>query len=131
MKESTNNQSSADDNIQVLLTLYRSNRDNQELYFKQQWKGIYYVISLYCAIFAVFNHIDFVTYEFYMNIMGSIVFVFSTVIICIHECSLCETREADDNFRKRNELKVIEDIFGKSDSSKSKCIFYFMLIFNF
>jgi UDP-N-acetylmuramyl pentapeptide phosphotransferase/UDP-N-acetylglucosamine-1-phosphate transferase len=137
MKANTDSQSSTGDDIQVLLTLYQSNRNNQELYIKLQRRDIYYAISLYCAIYSVFTALSkyaismntsYQTLPFY--IMGSIVFVFSTVLICIHECALCETRKADTNFRKKKKLEAIEKIFGKSDSSKSKSVFYIILIFN-
>lgn len=114
--------------IQVLLTLYSANRSNQEFYFKQQWLAIYYAITLYAALFSVFISIRVNSFPFF--ILGGIVFIYSTTIICILESSLCGTREADKKFWAIKQLRAIGKIFGEFDSSKSKTVFYIIIIFN-
>ncbi len=77
------------------------------------------------------NISDITNLLFPFNIMVSIVFIFSAVVICIHESALCDTRKADMSFRKEKDLRAIKKIFGKPDSSNSTHVFYIIFIFNF
>ena len=124
--------------LQVLLTLYQSNRSNQEFYFKQQWNSIFYSISLYIAIFSIFGFFNKAAIysncseilKFPFNIMGCAVVIFSSVLVCMHECALCDTRKIDRDLRKKDGFKVIESILSKYNSAKSSFVFYFLFVFN-
>jgi len=128
MADNPNNSESISDR-QVLMMLYQVNRDNQELYINQQWRVIYYAVLLYGAIFAVYLKLE--DFKCYMYAAAVFIYVMSSVIICLSECSLCETRKADLKFREKKSLKIIEDIFGKPDHSKSSWTFGFLLSANF
>ena len=102
----------------VLLTIYQVIRDNQQFYMRQQWAVIYYAILLYAAIFASYRYLH--NYEFYMYIFGGIVCVLSTIIVCFHEISLCETRKTERKIE--NEIPLIylmtEPKISKNDIEK-------------
>ena len=114
-----------------LITLYQTNRDNQELYINQQWKTAYYAVLLYAGIFGVFLSLK--NFKVHMYVFAGLTCIISTVIICLCELALSETRRVDKKIREEKSfefVKIVNKIIGKHDHCKSFSIFILIFVAN-